>query len=310
VRILGRPTLLVEHPSTTAHGQPPSADADVRVVGVDSPGAVEVTASLSARMQDLLVYLAVHPDGVRRDSVVAELWPDTDRRRPGNNLSSLISRLRAAVRAALDRATLDGAADAASTAEPDARVIDRVGPIVLVEGDRYRLDHGRIAVDYWTFLADAAAATTTAPYPSTAAGRMAPVAGGADAGRGTELDESVLQRLQRAHGLYRGVLAEGIDHAWILSVREATRRTFLALTARLVRHHVATDPAAAFTVLETVRNLEPTNQSIYRDIMALQLRLGDNDAAAATLRLLENQLADVEEALDDATRSLARTIGD
>ena len=49
------------------------------------------------------------------------------------------------------------------------------------------------------------------------------------------------------------------------------------------------------TILETIRNLEPTNQSIYRDIMALQLRLGDNDAAAATLRLLENQLADIEE---------------
>jgi hypothetical protein len=75
------------------------------------------------------------------------------------------------------------------------------------------------------------------------------------------------------HGLYRGELGEGIDHAWIMSVREATRRTFLTVTASLVRHHVGTDPAAALTILETARNLEPTNQSIYRDIMALQLRL-------------------------------------
>ena len=39
-------------------------------------------------MCDLLVYLAVHPEGARRDTVVAELWPDTGRDRPGNNLSS------------------------------------------------------------------------------------------------------------------------------------------------------------------------------------------------------------------------------
>jgi DNA-binding SARP family transcriptional activator len=128
--------------------------------------------------------------------------------------------------------------------------VDRIGPIVLVEGDRYRLDPARIAVDYWAFLADAAA-TTASGSPS------------ADAG--------VVEQLQRAHSLYRGPLAEGIDQAWILTVREATRRTFLAVTARLVRRHVATDPSAALPILETVRNLEPTNQAIYRDIMALQL---------------------------------------
>ena len=116
-------------------------------------------------------------------------------------------------------------------------------------------------------------------------------------------------QLQWAHSLYRGPLADGVDEAWIISIREATRRIFLAVTARLVRHLVEVDPAAALRVLETARNLEPANQSIYRDIMALQLRLGDNDSAAATLRLLENQLADVEETLDDTTRALARTIG-
>ena len=91
-------------------------------------------------------------------------------------------------------------------------------------------------------------------------------------------------------------------------MREATRRSFLTVTARLVRHHVGSDPAAALTILETVRNLEPTNQSIYRDIMVLQLRLGDNEAAAATLRLLHNQLADVEASIDDSIAALARTI--
>jgi transcriptional activator len=71
-----------------------------------------------------------------------------------------------------------------------------------------------IAVDYWAFLADASA-TSASGSPS------------ADAG--------VVEQLQRAHSLYRGPLAEGSDQAWILTVREATRRTFLAVTARLVR---------------------------------------------------------------------------
>jgi DNA-binding SARP family transcriptional activator len=39
------------------------------------------------------------------------------------------------------------------------------------------------------------------------------------------------------------------------------------------------------------RNLDPTNESLYRDIMALQLRAGDKHAAANTLRLLQTQLA-------------------
>jgi hypothetical protein len=62
LRILGRPTLLVEARSAV-HRQPLSAGAAGDAV--DSPGVVEVTAvevaaTLSARMRDLLVYLAVH----------------------------------------------------------------------------------------------------------------------------------------------------------------------------------------------------------------------------------------------------------
>ena len=295
LRILGRPTLLVARPA--ADDPPAAAPTGDGVDGVDTdfeawrsrcrpPGAVEVTATLSARMRDLLVYLAVHPDGVRRDTAVAELWPDTGRR-PTRQQPVLADQPPARRRPRRPPTPHDPA-----TVDRAGRGDDRVGPIVLVEGDRYRLDHTHIAVDYWSFLADAAATTAAIAEPTPRLRR----------------GDDVLERLQRAHELYRGPLAEGIDHAWILSVREATRRTFLTVTARLVRHHVATDPAAALAILETVRNLEPTNQSIYRDIMALQLRLGDNDAAAATLRLLENQLADIEESLDDATQALARAI--
>ena len=58
---------------------------------------IDLTGQLSPKMLELVVFVALHPHGVRRDAIVAALWPDTGRRRPANNLSALITRLRAAV---------------------------------------------------------------------------------------------------------------------------------------------------------------------------------------------------------------------
>ena len=63
-------------------------------------------------------------------------------------------------------------------------------------------------------------------------------------------------------------------------------------------------------MLEKARNLDPTNEHLYRDIIALQLKVGDNDGAANTLRLLETQLADIEETVSDTIIALARNISD
>ncbi|MGD9530793.1 BTAD domain-containing putative transcriptional regulator [Pseudonocardia sp.] len=247
--VLGRPSLHVEPPD-----------------GVLTD--VDVVSTLTPRMICLLVFLALHPHGVRRDTAVAALWPDSGRGRPGNNLSSLISRLRSALRSAHPAAAAAGA------------------QMVLVDGDRYRLDPDHVWVDYWDFLA---------------AGDPPPRQENDDDGGG-------LADLRAAHDLYRGPLGEGIDDEWILSVREAARRNFLAITAQLVRGHVDSDPAEARRILETARNLEPTNQAIYRDIIALQLKSGDNSGAAATMRLLGSQLADLDELPDDSTRILAQQI--
>ena len=122
------------------------------------------------------------------------------------------------------------------------------------------------------------------------------------------LDEGVLSALHTAHELYRGPLADGMGAEWVLSLREAGRRSFLDVTARLVRHHVVHEPAAALRVLEKARNLDPTNEHLYRDIIALQLKVGDNDGAANTLRLLETQLADIEETVSETIVKLARSI--
>ncbi len=249
---------------------------------LDGGGQLEmrdVTRALTPRLRDLLVFLAAHPHGVRRDAAVAALWPDTGRDRPTNNLSSLISRLRSTLR---------------TVSPPDVGSPDvddgPAGRMLVADGELYRLDPDYVLVDYWTFLA----ATSSATGPRAVhTGQPA-----------AELDTVRLADLHRAHDLYRGVLAEGVDHDWILSTREAARRAYLATTARLVRHHVAAEPTLALSILETARNLEPTTEPLYRDIIALQLRLGDNDGANATRRLLQSQLADIDEEPEPTTLAL------
>ncbi len=82
-------------------------------------------------MVELLAFLALHPDGVRRDAVIAAVWPDTGRHRPANNLSALLNRLRAALaHHALARARNAAPAEpAAETANTSSRA-----HIVAVDG--------------------------------------------------------------------------------------------------------------------------------------------------------------------------------
>ena len=170
-----------------------------------------------------------------------------------------------------------------------------------MDGDRYRLDPEDVSIDYWEFLAaiNAAGSPHGRSESSSASSRSAAAAA---------LDGNTLAALRAAHDLYRGSLADGLGAEWVLSVREATRRGFLSATARLVRHHVADTPAEALGLLEKARNLDPTNESLYRDIIALQLKTGDNDAAENTLRLLKTQLADIDETVSDTIVALARNI--
>ena len=257
-------------------------------------------------MVELLVFLAVHPDGVRRDAVVAALWPDTGRHRPANNLSALLNRLRAALgHQAFARARQAApAGTSAATAIRGSRA-----DIVAVDGDRYRLDPEQVTVDYWRFLA------ATAPRPDPARPgptRRGPTRRGTATGRGgaeaVTVDAATLAALRTAHELYRGPLGDGLAAEWVLSVRESARRSYLDATARLVRHYAETVPTVALQLLETARNLDPANENLYRDIMALQLRVGDKHAAANTLRLLETQLADIDEAPSAPVTELARNI--
>jgi DNA-binding SARP family transcriptional activator len=230
------------------------------------------------------------------------MWPDTERPRPHNNLSALVSRLQSSLRAI----TRTHHIPPLITQDGGGHEADDPARIVATDGSIYRLNPALVEVDYWTFLAATAAARTDELAATDA--QQQPDDASAD----------LVRDLSAAHGLYGGPLADGVDHEWILSVREAARRSYLAMTAQLVRHHLgpaagrgssarvreAAQIGAASAILEAARNIEPTNQAIYRDIIALQLRSGNNEAASHTVGLLLSQLDDIGEQPDPETRAL------
>ena len=181
--VLGRPTLRVS---------PVGRDQD----DGSGPTRLDVSARLSPRMRDLLVFLALHPHGVRRDAVVAALWPETGRRRPANNLAALMARLRAAV--------------AEHSSRSGAGAVD----VVSADGEVYQLDPDLVRVDWWEFLAATHADWATGGQPDSAR---------ASTGASPALDEGTVTALHTAHELYRGPLADGMGTEWVLSLREAAR---------------------------------------------------------------------------------------
>jgi DNA-binding SARP family transcriptional activator len=107
----------------------------------------EVTGQLQPRTRELLVLLAVHPEGVTREALVAALWPASPPARTTNALNTAFSRLRRALSAATATAVED---------------------IVLTAGGRFRLDPDLVDVDYARFAtastARRAAGTDTARH--------------------------------------------------------------------------------------------------------------------------------------------------
>lgn len=115
LRVLGRPALLVD-------GQP-------------------VAIRRSAALQ-VLVFLAVHPDGATTTQLVQAIWPGLPAHTVTGRLYTTLSDLRAAIRA--------------------ATTIPVVGHI----DDRYHLDHGHVDVDLWRLHAAAHHAATTHTSPT------------------------------------------------------------------------------------------------------------------------------------------------
>jgi DNA-binding SARP family transcriptional activator len=112
--------------------EPDAADTDRR--------GREITGDLQPRTRELLVLLALYPDGATRDALVSALWGDDPPARPTNALHTALSRMRHAVAAATDGSVTD---------------------IAVVGNGRYQLDPTKVTVDYWRFV-DAVAARRAA----------------------------------------------------------------------------------------------------------------------------------------------------
>jgi DNA-binding SARP family transcriptional activator len=102
--------------------------------------SADITARVTPRQLELLVLLALHPDGITRDLLAATLWPDTPRERPFSTLNTSLARLRTAISQATD---------------------GRISDFTVQHANRYTLDHDLVGVDYW-HLAEALTVSRTA----------------------------------------------------------------------------------------------------------------------------------------------------
>ncbi|GAA1034268.1 MULTISPECIES: BTAD domain-containing putative transcriptional regulator [Amycolatopsis] len=96
---------------------------------------------LAPRQREILVYLALHRDGCRRETLSAALWPDAPGERPYNSFHATLSQLRRGLRRASNDDTLD---------------------IIVNQDSHYRLDQAILTADLWR-LQDAITASRQAP---------------------------------------------------------------------------------------------------------------------------------------------------
>ncbi|WP_033293151.1 BTAD domain-containing putative transcriptional regulator [Amycolatopsis jejuensis] len=83
---------------------------------------------LAPRQREILVYLALHREGCRRESLCAALWPDAPGDRPYNSFHATLSQLRGALRRAHGGEPLD---------------------LITRHDGHYRLNHSLVTVDFW-----------------------------------------------------------------------------------------------------------------------------------------------------------------
>ncbi len=231
---------------------------------------VEVTRSLRRREQDLLIVLALHPQGATREAVIEALWDEHNQpRRPANALNTVVSRLRAAITTATSGAVTE---------------------ILLLEHDksRYRLHPELWDCDYRRFEAAVSALRATA------------------AGTG-ERERACRAVLAAAQG---GVLGEDFTGDWIAPIREHARRDRLTALGKLAALLVESDPDQTLTLLETALVTDPTNEPIYQDILRLHARLDERTAINPTLALLKRQLESIGDLPTQTTLDIARILRD
>ncbi|MFI1817688.1 BTAD domain-containing putative transcriptional regulator [Lentzea sp. NPDC020367] len=92
--------------------------------------ARELNGLLTPKHREVLVHLALHPQGVRREALNEAVWPDSRPPRPYNSFHNALSVLRRVLADATDGVVTD---------------------LVLNDGGRYRLNDELADVDLWQF---------------------------------------------------------------------------------------------------------------------------------------------------------------
>lgn len=183
---------------------------------------------------------------------------------PGDRLAHDLARVRRAARRVLRDAT-------------EARG----NPTVLLhDGDRLRLNPTCVTTDVALFLdaLDRAARTTGTQ-------------------RVTALDEAL--------SVYGGKFAEGTDYAWADLTRENLHRRAVdacVLLAEALADDGLTDLALA--KYEQAIDWDPTNESLYQQVIKLQLAAHRPDAARRTFEALRTRLREIDAEPDRATTRL------
>ncbi|MEU6351110.1 hypothetical protein ABZ896_17520 [Streptomyces sp. NPDC047072] len=88
----------------------------------------DLSNSLAPKQREVLVHLALHRVGARREVLTTAIWPDAPRDRPYNSFHATLSQLRRALRTATN---------------------DALSDVTLHEDGHYRLDRSQVTVDLW-----------------------------------------------------------------------------------------------------------------------------------------------------------------
>lgn len=94
----------------------------------DDEGEHDLSGVLTPKQREVLVYLALHRHGVRRETLNEAVWPDSRPPRPYNSFHNTLSMLRKAISDATD---------------------SRIANLVVNDDGRYRLNNDLTSVDVW-----------------------------------------------------------------------------------------------------------------------------------------------------------------
>jgi DNA-binding SARP family transcriptional activator len=123
----------------------PEQEQPIRLLILGVPlvevGCQTIPLSRRSKSLELLVYLALHPDGATKDEICACLWPDSE---PGDRFHSTLRHLRDPLRESTGL---------------------RKALFVQADGDRYRIDPQVFNIDLWDFQRALAVTRTASDNP-------------------------------------------------------------------------------------------------------------------------------------------------